>query len=112
MRSIPWTGGFVAADRLAVAVHFPAMHEPMVAPGGNAPSSPDIASVVEASSPAPPTPPEPAPPSSLDAPPAPDAPLVAPELTVLDELAPVVAEVVDVDAAVVLAEVDPPAPPA
>src|SRR5437868_871276 len=111
MRSIPWTGGFVAADRLALAVHFEAMQDPMVAPGGKAPSSPDIASIVEASSPAPPPmPPEPAAPS-FDSPPAPDAPLLAPAEPVLAELdvlgPPVVVDVAVVDDEVVLTEVPP-----
>jgi hypothetical protein len=111
MRSIPWTGGFVAAEMLALAVHFEAMQDPMMAPGGKAPSSPDIASIAEASlPPPPPTPPEPAAPS-FDSPPAPEAPLVAPAapVLVLDELGPPVVELVDDD--VVLAEVPPPAPP-
>src|SRR5262249_59982853 len=84
-------GGFVAAEMLALAAHFEAMQDPMVAPGGKAPSSPDIASMVEASSPPPPPmPPEPAAPS-FDSPPAPDAPVLAPAepvLAVLDELGP------------------------
>ena len=113
MRSIPWTGGFVAAEMLALAVHFEATQDPMMAPCGKAPSPPDIASVVEASSP-PPMPPEPAAPST-DSPPAPEAPLVAPAapvLTVLEELdPPVAADVAVVDDEVVLAEVAPPVPP-